>query len=431
MKLKKYFTSRGPIIGTLLAIIFGILVFLIYFEGYSGMPTKIDRLPVTIVNEDKQAKSLNKQLKTALKKEFKHVQTTTNLASAKSELNGRQTYLIIDIPKNFTKKVSQNKSTDLNFYINNSNQSSVVSGMKQVALTIGNSVSQKIIIKKGEAILATSASQKLKKQLASAKAKLAKEVATLAQTSPTAAQAAKKSGSKKITAAKQSGEKQIKQQVAKAYQNMDESVKVKIHNVNHVHQGINYAMAPFFANLALYLGTVLGAMVMYGTFAKFAKEDGRMMAFGSMQLVFVCVSIIASLIDAWAVKELVGVDLNFSKLWLNFAMVLFSGYELNSLVMYLIGQIGTSLNIFLTMVQVVSGAGMLPVITMNSFFQTIHYISPLYYATQINFNLMYGGSGTNALFLQYAGLILALIVINSLIVSLQKQQRLLDLSKLS
>lgn len=110
------------------------------------MPNHLDQLPVTVVNQDRQSKKIANQLKKALP--FDTVKTTTDLNQAKHQLNTRKTYLIVAIPKQFNKDIRANKQTTLNFYVNESNQTSVVSGMKSVAQTVGTTVNNNVLLQK-------------------------------------------------------------------------------------------------------------------------------------------------------------------------------------------------------------------------------------------------------------------------------------------
>ncbi|GAY72194.1 hypothetical protein [Lentilactobacillus kosonis] len=88
----------------------------------------------------------------------------------------------------------------------------------------------------------------------------------------------------------------------------------------------------------------------------------------------------------------------------------------------LFGILGTSVNVFITMLQVVASGGMIPVIAMNGFYRAIHSIAPMYYSVTADFNIMYGGSGTTTLWTKLILIIIALIVINLVIVSLKRNK---------
>lgn len=118
-------------------------------------------------------------------------------------------------------------------------------------------------------------------------------------------------------------------------------------------------------------------------------------------------------------------------LWLIHGLILFGSYNFNEMLILAIGQIGTALNIFLTMIQVVAGAGMVPVATMNEFFKISHYISPMFYGIRADFNTMFGGPAIIGAMTGLEILTIAVLLVNLLIVALRKRQPMLQFEQLS
>lgn len=441
MKFKQFISSRGPVLALFVALMYGILVFAIYFTGYHAMPNNIDKLTVTVVNQDKNSKQLAKQIKKALP--YDHIKSTTDLSKAKQQLNKRETYLIVDIPKSFSKDVSANKQPNFNFYINESTQTSIVSAMKSTATTLGNSVNQKLTIQKGTLMIAkpqlAKLSTELKQEQATAQTKLAQEKQTIAA-APANQQAALTAKLKQQTSASESSAKtaatnkknQIISSATKEATPLANNIKVKIHRENKVKEGLNYSLAPFIANLAIYLGALIGTLLLYGTYAKFAPIIGRFKSFANLEITMVLISIIASAIVTWAITAMMGLGTSqYLNLWLTHMLMIFASLNFNSILMLLMGQIGSSINIFFTMLQVVAGAGMIPLATMNGFFSAIHGLMPMYYGVSADFNAMYGGTGTTSLWTGLIILTICILIINIIIVAIRKRQPMLDFSKLS
>lgn len=401
--LRKFLTSKGSLLTLCVTLVYGILVFLIYFCGYHAMPNNINRLPVTIVNQDQSSQTISNQLKTSLSHKFDHVHKTSNLSKAKKDLNNRKTYLIIDIPKDFSKNVQNNQHTTLHFYINESNQTSVVSAMKSTANTVGSAIQKKVIVRKSEAALSSSTLKQMQSQL---------------QNAPAAQQ--------------QQAAQTVQQQVHQSYKPVANGVSVKVHRTNKVKEGLNYSLAPFFSNLGLYLSSLIGTLLIYGTYAKFAKRYGRWKSFAALQAAIILISAISTGIVKVTIMGTIGLSMsNFLTAWFEQFFVMWAAFELNSIFVLLLGQIGSSLNIFLTMIQVVSCAGMVPVVTMNSFFKLAHYVSPMYYGAQMDFINFYGGGSTTGLFSGIIILLIALLAINTLIVCFRKKQPMLNFANYS
>lgn len=140
-------------------------------------------------------------------------------------------------------------------------------------------------------------------------------------------------------------------------------------------------------------------------------------------------SIIIAGVVSWAISAMIGTG-NFGELWLSHLLTIFAAYNFNSIMLLILGQVGTALNIFLTMLQIVAGAGMIPVVTMNAFFKAIHSFTPMYYGITNDFNAMYGGTAPTSLWHNFIALIVGIIVINLIIVTFKKQQTMLRFDKL-
>lgn len=441
MQFKKFITSKGPILALIIGLIYGVVIFAIYYTGYQAMPNNLDQLPVTVVNQDAGSKKLSRQLKKALP--FETVKTSTDLKQAKAQLNQRKTYLIVAIPKNFAKDVKANRTVNLNFYINESNQTSVVSGMKAVAQSIGTTVNQQVVLQKGTLMLGQTALTQLQTSVAQEKATMQAQVTKQKQTiaqAPAAQQAqlstalntqvATQTQQAKTKAAAQ--KQAILKQTKKTAEPLAHSVQTKIHRQNKVATGLNHSLAPFIANLAIYIGALIGTLLLYGTFVKFAKTIGRFKAFVNLQFSMAIVAIVSAALVSWAMVAMMGISAeSFMALWGTHSLMIFAAYNFNAILMLVMGQMGTVFNIFWTMLQVVAGAGMIPVAAMNGFFKGIHAWMPMYYGVAADFNTMYGGIGNQSLWLNLAGLTLVYLVINLMIVTIRKTQTMVQFEKLS
>lgn len=194
MRFLEFLKSRGPVMALLASLVYGILVFAIYFTGYHAMPNNMNRLPITIVNRDTNSNKLSNQLNTTLSKNYDHVKQTRDLSKAKRDLNDRKTYLLVVIPENFSANVQQNKHAKLDFYVNESNQTSAVSAMKNTANTIGAIVEKQVIVQKSEVALSKDALTKLQQEITTQKAQLQSQTQQMAAVDPQGAQQLAASG---------------------------------------------------------------------------------------------------------------------------------------------------------------------------------------------------------------------------------------------
>ncbi|MCW4388700.1 YhgE/Pip domain-containing protein [Limosilactobacillus oris] len=414
--LSRFLKSKGVILASMVMIVYGVLVFFIYFSGYKPLPTHIKDLPITIVSTDRENQPLKKQIKTSLKS-FKHVNETNNINAAKKDLQDRQTFMVVEIPHNFTKKVTENKQANLSFYINDANQSLVVSGLKNIANNIGSAVNNGITLQKSKAIMTRAITEQLSQN----------NQAELAQAQITSLPAAQQ----KLATQQLEQQVVVGDKVNAAFSGVDNSVKTNIKEVNKVTTGINNSMAPFFISLSSYLAALIGALLLYGTYAKFSALYGRFKSFATMQTVMLLLSILGGVVVTLTVIPLTNANWgNFIPVWIAHSLEIWGAYNLNAIFILLLGQMGASINILFTMLQVVAGAGMVPVQIMTPFFKGIHSLSPMYYSIMSDYDLLYG-SNSYSLWLGALSLVIGYLVINTVIVYFKKKQPMLDFRKLA
>ncbi|MCZ3622853.1 YhgE/Pip domain-containing protein [Lactobacillus mulieris] len=409
MQIRKFFKSKGVIIAALAVIIYSLAVFGIYFNGYKPMPDKVKDLPITIVNQDAKASTIEKNLKENLP--FKTIHLSSDLSKSKKDLKNNKVYMVIEIPKNFTQKISENKSTQLNFYINEANQYPVVNGMKNIASQISSSINRNVIVKKTQVMLTKQAM-----------AQMQKELATIAAQSPAQAKVAQKAANEKVA-----------NMVNENTNKLADSVQTQIYRINPVKNGMNYAMAPFFLNMAGYIGALFGTILLYGTYAKFAKSIGRFKAYANLELAFAVMAFLGSLAMTFAAVWIGKYQGHlFAQLIFTHWLVLMGAYNLNAILVLLLGQMGTAINTLFTMIQVIAGGGMIPLQVASPFFNFWHYISPIYYGTLTDFKLL-AETTTNIgqYWLGAVWLIVGLVIANLIIVSLRKTQPMTNFESLA
>ncbi|WP_182431393.1 ABC transporter permease [Lactobacillus bombicola] len=437
MHIKKFFCNSGTLVAFFITILLGSMVFWIYDSGYKNMPQNIKELPITIVNQDTDSKSFVRQLKSSLP--FKHINETTDLKTAKKDLDTRESYLIINIPKHFSNDVVNDKSTKIHFYINDSNQLSVVSSLNLLITKLSNSINNNISVKKNTLKIATPALKQLQHNLKAQQLAAATNIATAKAQIAQAPSDQQEKLAAQLTAKVQKQQKEakvhaLKQKTEIIKQSSHQAQKIsctnatEVHYQNRVKKGLNNYLAPLFINLALNLGAMIGAMVLYNIYLKFADEFGKLEAFAYLELAYVLFAVIGSiLLSAINLKILPIPFTNYFSIVLNHTLSLFLFYNFNTVLLLLFGQAGAPINTILTMIQVVSGTGAVPLLGLNKFFAFMHYLSPLYYATQNDFNLLYGGITSAQQKCGFSLLIIGTLCINLLIVTIKHKQPVLNI----
>ena len=363
--IKKFFTNKFTIASFLVILFYGMCMIGIYFSGYKVVPDKIEDLPIAIVNEDTDSEALAKQLTSEMP--FNHIQKNDSLKTAKQKLKNRDVYLVIYIPKDFQSQIKNGESTEIGFYVNEANPMTAVQSMESVANTIGANVRQSIILTRDKEIFT-------KIELAQLKT----ELETLIAQNPT--------NSDSIQA---DGEEQTEKINTLASSLYKDNISYKIHKINHTKTGMNYTMAPFFISLAFYIGAMIGAMILALAFKEFAGKIGKWKAYGLAELAIIMMSIIAPLIILIVAKQMNHYSMSeYTSLWLNHGFELFAALNINFIFNLLLGQLGIIINVPVMMIQIVSGAGLIPYLILPNFFKFMSNISPTYYAIQSDYNIL-------------------------------------------
>ncbi|GAJ25397.1 hypothetical protein JCM15457_261 [Liquorilactobacillus sucicola DSM 21376 = JCM 15457] len=163
MNARKFLLSKGTLGALIMILFYGLVMIGTYFSGYKAIPHKVKDLPVAIVNEDTQSRSLKKQLKSDLP--FHHIRTQYSIKQAQRKLKNRDVYMIIQIPQNFHSDiVKQRQDTNLKFWINESNPATAVTAMESTANLVGASIKNKVNLASGQALFTKSQLLTLQKQ---------------------------------------------------------------------------------------------------------------------------------------------------------------------------------------------------------------------------------------------------------------------------
>lgn len=442
MNFKKFISSRGTVIALLITVIFGGLVFWIYDSGYKNMPSKIKELPIEIINQDPDSKDLAENIKA--KAPFKHVKISSDLKKGKQNLDQRKSYLLIAIPAHFKHNLLHGKNVKVKFYLNDSNQMSVSSSLNAVANKMGQEIDKKIQVQNQTIKIAKPQLAKLQLELNKQRANAEIEINTARRSIAQAPKQMQPALIKKLKTQTALSQKQVvkkalkqKQQIIfqskqKALAQQRKTSSFTIQHRNSVPKGLNNALAPFFINITLNLGTLMGALLLYGVYAKFASKIGRWKSFAYLECTYLLIAFLASLIvSAIDLKILPGSMANYSNIMFGHTLAIFLYYNFNTIALLLLGQIGTPINIILTMIQVVSGAGIIPLIGMNSFFNLVHYVSPVYYGIQSDFNFLYGGTFSSEQQIGFWLLLVGILLVNMIIVTIRHKQPTLKFDELS
>jgi hypothetical protein len=342
MNLTKFLTSKGIIYAIILAVFYQIAMVGLYTYGYHVLPNGVNLLAINVVNLDgDKGKAIENNLVPTLSKSFSNVNTEKSLEQSKEELNSRNIQMIIVIPENFVDGLTLGKSK-IDFYIDESNTTTVINTMEAVAKSITDNFNQSINQGKLTNILNylnvdASQQEKISEQL------------------------------------------------------KDSIVQNNVY-INKAPGTMDFVMAPSFLSIATYASSMVVAIVLMNIFLAFVSVIGKWKAFLYVEITGCVISVLAPLFGAIMARILIPISLEkLACIYLQQIFMQITAFQFTLIFSILFGQNGIFINIPLMLAQTIAGGGTMPLQIMPNLFKMISYITPMYPNTQINFGLLFGG----------------------------------------
>jgi len=342
MKLTKFLLSKGVIYAIILAVFYQIAMVGLYIYGYHVLPNGVNQLAINVVNQDgDKGEAIEKELVPTLSKSFSKVITDKELTESKEELDSRQIQMIIVIPENFVSNLETGKST-IDFYIDESNTTTVINTMEAVAKSVTDNFNQAIN-----------------------QGKLANILRSLNVT---------------IT-----DQEQITEQ-------LNNSVVQNNVYINKAPGSMDYVMTPSFLSIAAYASSMVVAIVLMNIFLAFLPIIGKWKAFQYVEITGCVIAVVAPLFGVIMAGILISISMQ--KLIIIYLQQIFmqiTAFQFTLIFSLFFGQYGIFINIPLMLSQTIAGGGTMPLQIMPDPFKVISYFTPMYPNTQINFGILYGG----------------------------------------
>lgn len=342
MKLTKFLLSKGVIYAIILAVFYQIAMVGLYIYGYHVLPNGVNQLVINVVNQDgDKGAAMEKELVPTLSKSFRNVVTDKGLDDSKEELNNRKIQMIIVIPENFVNNLTSGKST-FDFYIDESNTTTVINTMEAVAKSITDNFNQAINQGKLTSILK----------------------------------------SLNVTVAQQ---EMITEQ-------LNNSVVQNNVYINKAPGSMDYVMAPSFLSIATYASSMVVAIILMNIFLAFIPIMGKWKAFRYVEITAGVIAILAPLFGVIMARMLISISIQkLAAIYLQQIFMQITAFQFTLIFSVLFGQNGIFINIPLMLAQTIAGGGTMPLQIMPKLFKVISYFTPMYPNTQIDFGILFGG----------------------------------------
>lgn len=368
MKFKEFIKGQSVKGANFMAIFYAVAMLGIFLAGYSSLPGNVDRLQVAIVNEDNG--DYGQQIEKSLSKElpFKEISTDLTNKEAMKDLNDNDIAMVIRIPETFSKDLASGKTTsNIDFVVNEATSSAVPSTMTSVADKINQQLSTQFSTQTAQGML------------------MNLEIP----------------------------EKQAAE-MAKA---IEETYAGNVKVINDVPDGMQNNMLPMFLTMALYVGAMIGAMMLVGNFKLNRGRATKTRLFTYMQVSAGLIGVIAGLVST--VISFLIVDLNgtglFFEIWGQQVLNYWVFFNFTAIFIFLLGETGMIVNIPILLFQTIANGATIPYDMMYAPFQWGSWITPMYSSVQAFFANIFGNTAVAPYIFSLAGLGIAAMVINILI----------------
>lgn len=341
--LKLFFQQKTTVVGLITMLFFQLVFAVVWMNVYDDVTTRTEQLHIGVVSEDGAVGAeIAKNLLTLLPFEM---ETPTNLAEAKEQLNARDLQAVIYIPADFSAQLQQQgEKAQLQVLVNESNPAMVKTVGQQVLGEVTKNVNREVT-QNGI-------------------------VAALGQLRVPAEQA---------------------QGIAAGVTDRVEGSYTAINPISN----FSLQMVPMMVVLASYVGSMLLSMQLTVTATIITSRTNRWKRFLARQIINAGAAVGIGL-TATGILYLFDVEpvAGFLELSGFLILTLFSFLAFAQMFLFLFGQAGMLFNIISLSLQLATSGTMLPRELLSDAFYHVGNFLPATYAVQGNMNLLFGGTGT-------------------------------------
>lgn len=363
MKFKEFIKGKGAIASIFMGIFYAIAMLGIFLPGYTALPGNMDELKIALINDDKgqAGEQITSQLTESLP--FKEIETDISNKQALKELEDNVYALVIHIPENFSENAQSGKGTNIDFTVNEATATMVSSAMSSIVKEINTQLSASFSQQTAQGIL----------MQFNVPEEQAKEMAAQIENSYT--------GNYII--------------------------------LNDVPDGMHNNMLPMFITMASYVGAMIAAMQLVGSFKANRGKASKTRLFIYVQLtalIIAVLSMIAALAISFAISD-VALDL-LVPVALQQILLYMAAFNVCAIPIFLIGEGGMILNIPILLSQTIANGATMPRDMMYAPYEWISHVSPMYYSVQAYFATMFGSTDAAPFILGLAAVMVGAMIIN-------------------
>ena len=363
LKFSQFIKSKGAIASIFMGIFYAVAMLGIFLPGYTALPGNMDELKIAIINDDKgeAGSQIASQLTESLP--FKDIETDITNKQALKDLEKNDLALVIHIPENFSENAGNGQGTKIDFTVNEATATMVSSAMSSIVKEINTQLS-------------TSFSQQTAQGI-------------LMQFNVPEEQA---------------------QEMAAQIEN---SYTGNYIVMNDVPDGMHNNMLPMFITMASYVGAMIAAMQLVGSFKANRGKASKTRLFIYVQLTALLIavlSMIAAVAISFAISDVdLGVLLPVAAQQI---LLYMAAFNVCAIPIFILGEGGMILNIPILLSQTIANGATMPRDMMYSFYEWVSYVSPMYYSVQAYFATMFGSTSPSPYIWGLAAVAVGAMLIN-------------------
>lgn len=374
MKFKQFLKSRGAIAAIFMGLFYAVAMLGIFLPGYTAIPKNIDQLSIAIVNDDagEYGSTISEQLKGNLP--FERIDTALSHEEAMSQLEENELALVVHIPQSFSQDLqSGNVSSSIDFTTNGAGATVVSSSMTSIVNEINNQLSTQFSTQTAQNMLMTL---------------------------------------------------NVPEDQAAAMAEQIETTYVgNMVTINEIPAGMHNNMLPMFLTMAGYVGAMIGAMQLVGTYKANRGKASKTRLFMYVQATALLIAVLSS---AAATGISYAVTSHGTEMFFTIAAHQVLNYmvcfNFTAILIFLVGEGGMILNMPILLLQTIANGATITRDMMYLPYEWMSYISPMYYAVQANFEMLFTNNSSAFNHWMMAAVGAGALLINILIVALHKSQ---------
>ncbi|MGN7479776.1 YhgE/Pip domain-containing protein [Solibacillus silvestris] len=341
MKFTQFLKTKGAIASIFMGIFYAVAMLGIFLPGYTALPGNMDDLKIALVNDDKgeTGSQIANQLSESLP--FKTIETDITNKAAMKGLEKNELALVIHIPESFSENAQSGATANIDFTVNEASATMVSSAMSSVVTEINKQLSASFSQQTAQGVLMNF--------------------------------------------------NVPQEQAAEISSQIENSYVGNYVVINDVPDGMHNNMLPMFLTMAGYVGAMIAAMQLVGSFKASRGKASKTKLFVFVQGTALLIAVLSTIAALSIVFSITDVELSLLlPIAAQQVLMYMAAFNVCAIMIFLLGEGGMVLNIPILLMQTIANGATMPRDMMYLPYEWFSYITPMYHSVQSYFAIMFG-----------------------------------------